>query len=120
MPGQAVQRAAPGIPALACNDSPKTIAEALATLEDGYRVMLHKAAQGDRQARDQALATMPLWWDQMPQALRNNIDFRIQVWRDYHPTATDRQASARRLAMLLPNLRDCRSGAQRLLPAARI
>lgn len=115
-----IQNAAPGIPALTCNDNPGTIAEALGTLEDSYRVMLHKAAQGDRRARDQALATMPLWWEQMPQTIRHNIDFKADAWRLEHPHATDRQAAARRLDVFLPHLRKDRSGAQRLLPAARI
>ncbi len=115
-----VQNAAPGIPALTCNESPTTIAEALGTLEDSYRVMLHKAAQGDRRARDQAIATMPLWWERMPEALRHNIEFKADAWRRDHPRATERQAAGRRLDVFLPHLRKQSSGARLLMPAARI
>lgn len=115
-----VASAAPGIPALSANQDPQTIAEGLGTLDDGYRVMLIKAAQGDRHARDQAISTLPLWWDAMPQTVRHNITFKVDAWIADHPRVTTRQASTRMLDMLLPAIRNHRSGAQQLIAAARI
>lgn len=114
-----IKSAASGLPALSLNSEPKTIAEAMATLDDSYRRMLLSAAHGDRQARDQAIATMSLWWDSMPQAERNNIDFRVDAWKADHPTVTDRQVAMRKIDMLLPKIRNRNSGAQKLFPAAR-
>ena len=117
---QTVRRAAAGIPALAANDNPQTVAEALGRLDDGFRSMLIRAGQGDRDARQEALATMPLWWPTMPAAVRNNVDARIAAWQADHPHVTDDAALNRKLLMFLPFLRDDRSGVQRLFPAARI
>ncbi|MGB2984746.1 MAG: hypothetical protein WBE26_02590 [Phycisphaerae bacterium] len=82
--------------------------------------MLLDAARGDREARNQAVATMPLWWAQMPQGIRNNIDFRVDAWRRDHSRTTDRPFALRKLDMLLPHFRDHRCGAQRLGAAARL
>ena len=83
-----VQRCAVGIPALSANRSPATVAEGLGTLEDQYRIMLSKAARGDRTASAEAVATMPLWWESMPASRRNDIDFKISAWHKDHPNAT--------------------------------
>lgn len=83
--------------------------------------MLLKAAQGDRDARDhQAVATMPLWWNLMPEHLRHNIDARFAAWCDEHPHVTHKAVAGRKLAMFLPHLKGHRAGAQRLAVAARI
>jgi len=56
---------------------PKTIVDALRLMEDRYRRMLIGAAYGDRALRSQAIATFALWWPDMPQTLRHNIEFRV-------------------------------------------
>ncbi len=53
-------------PALAANRNPATVAEGPGILEDEYRLMLAKAARGDRTLKLEAVATMPLWWEAMP------------------------------------------------------
>lgn len=105
---------------LVADREPQTVAQALATLDDAYRVMLIEAAQADRVAIGQAVTTMALWWDRMPQGIRNNIAFKVDVWRREHPHVTDHQAATRRLQMLLPCIRDHRCGAQCLAVAARL
>ncbi|MCH7592766.1 MAG: hypothetical protein IH989_08315 [Planctomycetes bacterium] len=84
---------------------PATLREAIQSLDDSYRVMLIHASRGDKEARQQAVATMPLWWDSMPQELRNNIDFRIQAFRAEHPGVSDATAAARKLALFLAQVR---------------
>jgi len=111
---------APGLPALAANRDPQTIAESLGTLDDGYRRVLLEAAHGDRHARDQAIATLPLWWDALPQTVRHNIGFKVDAWQADHPRVTARQLAARKLDMLLPAIRNRQTGAHKLGAAARI
>ncbi len=109
-----------GVPAMAACNEPKTIADSLGLLDDTYRVMLIKAAQGERYARNEASATLPLWWETMPQTIRNNIDFRVDHWRKTFPRATDHDADRRRLYMLLPEIRRRGCGANQLAVAARL
>ncbi len=110
-----------GIPALSSNPAPQTIAEALGRLPDNERVMLLRAAQGDREAREQAIATIALWWDAMPQTIRHNIDFRVaQGWKREHSNASARTVSARKFHMLISKLRDGKTGAQNLNLAGRL
>lgn len=113
-----------GMPALAANKAPQTIAEALGVLEDGYRNMLLKAAQGDRDARDQAVATMPLWWERMPLERRHNIEFKVGCWRDDvrggKRRPTDRAAARRRLDLLIGEIKSDRRGPKTLAVALRI
>ena len=52
---------------------------------------------------------MPLWWDQMPQVIRNNIAFKVDHWRKDHSRVTENQAAGRKLAMLSIELRKHRS-----------
>lgn len=59
------------------------------------------ASLGDKVSRHQAVATMPIWWDAMPQQLHNNIDFRIQAWQRDHPRTNTTTAQSRRLDLLL-------------------
>jgi len=115
-----VKAVAPGPTPMSLIANPKTIAEALGTLDDAYRRLLLSAAHGNREACEQSVATMPLWWDSMPVVERNNIEFRINAWKEDHPRVTDKQLAARKVAMLLPKIRSHKSGAQKLFPAARI
>ena len=66
-------------PTSAANLAPATIDESLTAMSDGYRVMLLSARQGDRKARQQAIATMPMWFDDLPQTVRNNITFKVDA-----------------------------------------
>ena len=116
---QVVRSAAPD--SLAANENPLTVAESLGKLDDGYRRMLLDAARGDRDAHSQAAATMPLWWDVMPEMTRHNIDFKVNAWHRDHPHVTDRAVAARKLDMLIAELRNQRrSGITRLGAAGRI
>jgi len=67
--------------------------------------MLIRAARGDADALNQAVVTMPIWWDKIPEQLRNNIDARAAAWKREHPSATNYVVSGRKLAMLGPSIR---------------
>ena len=95
------------------------MAEALGLLEDRWRLMLIRAAQGDRTELDAAVATIKLWWDAMPKALRSNIDACSKQWRIEHPTVPDATCDRRRVQQILVHLQR-RSGVQRLAVAARL
>ncbi len=82
-------------------DGPETIDQALRRMDDAYRVMLLAAARGDKHARRQTIATVELWWESMPQAIRNNLDFKAAAWRRDHPHVTDALITARRVDMML-------------------
>lgn len=118
--GDVVRAAAVDPPALAVSDDPKTIAESLATLDPSYRRMLLDAARGNRAARRQAIATMPVWWHSMPAGLRNNLDFTARAWHDRHPLVTDVHLASRKLDMILSRIRHNRHGTQALAIAQRI
>lgn len=78
-------------------------------------------ARGDREARSCAAATLPLWWETMPETTRHNIDFKVDAWHRDHPHVTDDTLTGRRLDMLLAEFRNQRrSGVTRLTPAGRI
>ena len=97
---------------------PATIAEALRRIEDRFRVVILAASKGDRTAFDQALATLPLWWERMPQEVRHNVDFKIDAWRADHPRVSDPAVRRRRLQMFLVALHSRRGGFHRLAVAA--
>ena len=56
---------------------------------------------------------MPIWWESMPQELRNNIDFKIERWREEHSGASDATAAARKLAIFLAQVRALSRGPRR-------
>lgn len=93
---------------------PETIWQAIQNLDDGLRVMLIHASKGDKEARAQAIATMPLWWDRMPEQVRHNIDFKIARWHEQHPHANDLFLAQRKVAMFLPQVRSRRRGPRQL------
>ena len=78
---------------------------ALLTFPDHHRWMLIRAARGDADAVNQAVVTMPIWWDKLPEQLRNNIDARADAWKREHPTVTNYAVAGRKLAMLGPSIR---------------
>ncbi len=96
---------------------PRTVLESLDRLDDECRTTLLRAAQGDRTARDRAIATLPFWWESMMQAVRDNVNFRVATWRRDHPDTTTHQANIRKLDMLLPHIRWPNGGIQKLIPA---
>ena len=104
---------------LVANTAPETMAEALGLLEDRWRCMLIAASRGDRDELDAAAATMGMWWEAMPKALRSNIDACSVQWRIDHPTVPVATCDRRRVMQILVHLRR-RSGVQRLSVAARL
>lgn len=51
------------------------------------------------------VATVAPCWDSLPQAVRNNIDFKVDHWRRNHKYVGDRTVAKRKMAILLPDLR---------------
>lgn len=82
----------------------QSVHEAIMALDEPMRIMLFAAARGDSEARAQAVATMPLWWDRMPESTRNNIDVWLEVWKRDHARSSDRSARAVQLSMLFREL----------------
>lgn len=105
-------------------DGPVSLAEAIWLLADKYRMMLFRAAAGDRDARNQARLTMPVWWIVMPRAVQTAVNDLVEAERRVrsetrHPM-TDRQADQMRLDIILPRIREHTKDARRLHIAARI
>ncbi len=48
----------------------QTVFEVASTMPEEYRVMLIRAAQGNRQSKDQAMATRSIWWEYIPEPIR--------------------------------------------------
>lgn len=107
---------------------PQTMAEALHSMPDNYRAVLLAAVSGAEQDRDAAAATLPLWWDFLPETDRRNLDHRAEQWVREHdrslaklvPHDRGRLVQRRKLLMLLPSLRAGRSGIERLGVALRL
>lgn len=112
----------------AADRPPQTIAEALHKMPDNYRSILLAAVSGEESDRDAAAATLPLWWDHLPETDRRNLDHRAEQWFREHPRSLgqlspENQAiliQRRKLLMLLPSLRAGRSGIERLGVALRL
>lgn len=110
-----VASAAPGVTPLCNTVDHATIDEAIGALDDSYRTMLISAAAGDRDARQQAAATLPMWWDKMPSSARRSIDQKVNAWLAEHRYPADHPGAAnRRLMMLLATRRTERRGVKRL------
>lgn len=107
---------------------PQTMAEALHAMPDNYRAILLAAVSGAQQDRDAAAATLPLWWDYLPETDRRNLDHRAEQWVREHdrslaklvPDDLGRLVQRRKLLMLLPSLRAGRCGIERLGVALRL
>lgn len=74
-------------------------------MPDGFRVMLLNASKGDSRARLEAIATQAVWFDQLPQSVRNNATFMVDAWIKEHPRSTRTQADARRVDIALRAIR---------------
>lgn len=81
-----------------------SIHESIMALDEPMRIMLFAAARNDREANGQAVSTMPLWWDRLPESVRNNIEVRMEVWQRDHTGSSDRAARSVQLSMLLKDL----------------
>ena len=82
-----------------------SVHEAILSLDDRLRMMLFSAARNDVTAQAQAVSTMPLWWDKMPESVRNNIAVRSECWMRAHKGASDRAVRAVQLTMLIAELK---------------
>jgi len=83
----------------------ESVHESIMALDEPQRIMLFNAARNDPNARSQAVSTMPLWWDRMPESVRNNIMVRIGGWQARHPRhPSDREVRSQTLRMLLSEL----------------
>lgn len=85
----------------AANPAPTTIDQALTAMPDALRVMLLRTAQGDNGAREQAIKTLLMWWDYLPETVRNNTTFHINAWRKNHPRATTKALAARKVDLFI-------------------
>lgn len=88
-------------------------------MPDAYRTMILHAARGDRDYRNQALATMGLWWPELPTELRHNLEVSAEQWRREHGHGEPAER-ARRLDMFLPKVRGRNAGIQKLGVAMRM
>jgi len=88
---------------------PDTIPDFLLALDVHKRWMLIRAAQGDAAARKQALVTMPLWWERVPDRILLFIEAKASAWEADHRVSKSAIAG-RKLAMLLPLIRNPRRG----------
>jgi len=87
------------------------LGEFLIALPEDLGGMLLRAAGPDHRdgvsaARGEAVATLVLWWERLPEPVRERIDACIESWRVGRPNITDEAADKRRILMLLPELRD--------------
>ncbi len=102
--------AAPGCDTPSSSMPNASMPQCLSSLPDHHRWMLIRAARGDADARNQAVVTMPIWWDKLPEQLRLTIDARADAWKREHPSATGYAIASRKLAMLGPSIRKPKSG----------
>lgn len=89
----------------AATPAPTTLDDCLTAMPDGDRVTLLRAVKGNTKSRQEAIATMPLWFDSLPESLRNNIDFKVDAWHRAHPRAKRRDLAARRVDLALVAIR---------------
>jgi hypothetical protein len=119
-------------------DGQRSLAECLAALPDAYRCMLIRAARGEKHANSEAVATIALWWPQLPEDVRRPIDAKADRFRAGLPQVRllesavgddrnrladmlDLAVAQRRLDLLAPLIRDARrSGSAYLRVAARM
>ena len=109
-----VARVDGGLPALASVTAPGTMAEALAALRDDYRMMLFAASRGDRTAFEEAVATLPLWYDRMPEETRWKVERLPGLRRTFRNTE---QGSRRAVELVLEDVRAFKGGG--ILAAAK-
>ncbi len=97
-----------------------TVAAALASLDDSYRVMLLRASAGDKDARRQALSTMTLCWDNIPDEIRSGIDRATNTPLSERRPGDDRMIRMARLRLFLPTLRRSKAGYETLAVGAGV
>jgi len=99
-----------------CNPSP--LVAWLQSLDPRWRSFFLRVAKGDRQAKFEVIATLPLWWDGLPETIRRDIDARLDAWSKDHPR-TEVQIATHRVLSLIPRLREIRGDLTALSAAAR-
>jgi len=97
-----------------------TVAEALVSLDDSYRIMLLRAAAGDSDAKRQALSTMPLWWCIIPDEVRSGIERATDIPLSERRPGDDRRIALARLRLFLPTLRRSKAGYETLRVGAGV
>jgi hypothetical protein len=99
-----------------CNPSP--LVAWLQSLDPRWRGFFLRVAKGDRQAKFEVIATLPLWWVGLPETIRRDIDARLDAWSKGHPR-TELQIATHRVLSLIPRLREIRGDLTALSAAAR-
>ena len=100
-----------------CNPSP--LVAWLQSLDPRWRGFFLRVAKGDRHAKFELIATLRLWWDGLPDAVRRDIDSRIEAWSKDR-SRTEVQIATRRVLSLIPRLRDIRGELTTLSAAAKM
>jgi hypothetical protein len=99
--------------------SPHPLVTWLQSLDPRWRGFFLRVAKGDRHAKFELIATLRLWWDGLPGAVRRDIDARIESWsRDR--SRTEMQIATRRVLSLIPRLRAIREELTALSAAAKM
>ncbi len=86
---------------------PTTLSEWLKTLDDAKCRMILSAVKtgAGGGSMDQVSATLPLWFESVPQAARNNIEFKLAAWHKDHPSATPPQLARWKANLLVSAIR---------------
>jgi hypothetical protein len=112
---EAISALDPSIPR-SLDPSPRdsSLLQAVRQLDDSYRRMLLSAARGDREASNQAFATIGVWWPRIPGELTRSITFRVEGdWKADHPGAAPRRVQRAKVEHFLAALkRDLRQPRQ--------
>ena len=66
-----------------CN--PSLLVSWLQSLDPRWRGFFLRVAKDNLQAKFELIATVRLWWDGLPDAVRRDIDARIESWTKDHP-----------------------------------
>lgn len=100
---------------------PETLGHWLTALDDAKRRMILAAVKTGSAggAIDQVAATLPIWFETVPQAVRNNIEFKLAAWHADHPRATPPQLAKWKANLLVSAIRqEWRTGTPTLGQAA--
>ena len=99
--------------------NPSHLVTWLHSLDPRWRGFFLRVAKGDRHAKFELIATLPLWWNGLPDPVRRDIDARIDSWSKAR-SRTEVQIATRRVLNLIPRLRDVRGALTTLSTVARM